>query len=471
MVSVALVSGCSTASINDVSYPVQREENVLNRILSKPFVEVQSTTEIKTQGPLVEATASPQPQAEESSQPKPQASSKPALVSEPEPSPTASSSSSGAIEEALPVYDTAYFVDNAELCKIPELFLENDPPMPSKGFPLARNKVPYLGQVNIDVIFIDFSNATSNNAPSPDSYEQVMKSAVEWSKFYSGGKMVYNIRMHKEWLRAPKEAQEYPIRSNREEFAKPQDWIDVADPYYDFSDTHFVFFIVPEKAHVEFGADMYGPSRSFTDEGLLEVPVWTSEFAPELSWQHLVHEILHDQGIGGHGPANGSSYGIMMGQWYGSYSIISWNTFLMGWTRDEDIVCIDARDGFKDVAIRLQSLDKLGASAGIKSIIIRKSNTAATIIEYRTNGRFSPISESLHGVTVYNLDVAKKWHRCDSCGPQQYQDEKNWWNYIRKPNSFDARSNNNINFGNGIIPNTDGLTIEVRDKNLILISQ
>jgi hypothetical protein len=366
-------------------------------------------------------------------------------------------------------FETVTFVDSAELCKIPELFLETDPPMPSKGFPISDNKVPYLGIVNVDVIFIDFSNAKADSTHSLDEYERAMQKAVQWSKFYSGGKMTYNIRMHKEWLRAPKEAQEYLVRASSEEYAKTDDWIRVADPHYDFSNTHFVYFIVPKKAHFELGADMYGSTLVSTDEGMLAVPVWTYYAEPDRIWDHLIHEIMHDQGIGGHGPANGSSFGVMMGQWYGSKSLTSWETFLLGWLRNEDVVCIDARDGIDSVSVRLNSLDKLGAAPGIKSLIIRTSETEATIVEYRTDGMFSDIPKRLHGVTVYNLDVAKKWHRCDSCGPQEYEDRKNWWNYVRRPNSFDGSGNNNVNFGNGVIPTTSGFFIEVSDESLISI--
>ena len=459
MIGVALVSGCSTTSVNETENEIIVETRPTNVL---PTNDNKQDNQTQNDSTFYEHSESPTAEASESlGVPSPESS--------PTPPPTVSQSLPEATEEPAVVYDTVSFVDSVEQCKIPELFLETDPPMPSKGFPLAGNRVPYRGIVNIDVIFLDFPNVPAKDSSIINSYEQSMKNATEWSKFYSGGEMLYNIKMHKEWLRAPKNAEEYPKRSHSEEYAKVQDWVTVADPYYDFSETHFLFFIVPEGAHFVHRADMYGPSKSFTDEGILEVPVWTSEFEPSLSWQHLVHEILHDQGIGGHGPANGSSYGMMMGQWYGSYSLISWNTFLMGWTPNEDIVCIDARDGFDEVAIRLNSLDRLGASPGIKSIIVRQSNTAATVIEYRTDGRFSPIDKSLHGVTVYNLDVAKKWHRCDQCGPQQYEDEKNWWNYIRKP--YFHGHNNNFNFGNGVIPNTKNMTIEVVDQNLILLSE
>lgn len=460
MIGVALVSGCSTTSVNETADEIIVETRPTNVL---PTNDHKQDNQTQNDSTFYEPSESPTAEASESlGVPSPESS--------PTPSPTVSQSLPEATEEPAVVYDTVSFVDSIEQCKIPELFLETDPPMPSKGFPLSGNRVPYQGTVNIDVIFVDFSNATSKGSPKIAEYESALKKATEWSKFYSGGKMIYNIRMHKEWLRAPKEAQEYPVRSHFEEYAKTQDWIDVADPYYDFSETDFVYFIVPKKAHFDLGADMYGPSKANTDEGVLSVPVWTYFAVPELTWQHLVHEILHDQGVGGHGPANGSAYGIMMGQWGGSSSLISWNTFLMGWTRDEDIVCIDARGGFDDASVRLESLDRLGASPGIKSIIIRTSSTAATIIEYRTDGRFSPIDKSLHGVTVYNINVAKRWHRCDSCGPQYIEDSKNWWNYIRIPNSNNPRHNNNFNFRDGIIPGTVGMTIEVVDDNLILIS-
>lgn len=473
MVGVALVSGCSTASVENVSYPVQREENVLNKIL--PAAAESPTTE-----PWVEKKLSAWSELSEEMVSEPESLPSPSASSQPKTSATISSNPvqptqepveetvEEVIEEPQDLVSLTTFVDNVDICKIPE-YTWTGPH--AKGFPIRNNDVPYQGKVTIAVVFIDFSNATSEGMSPLSEYQKELNNSIAWSKFYSGGAMEYDLMLYPKWFRAPKEAQEYPIRKANVEHAAIQDWVSVADDYYDFSKSHFIYFIVPEKAHFELGADMYGVGKATTNDGPIQRRVFTYYAPPKLIWSHMVHEVLHDQGFIGHGPANGSAYGIMMGQWYNSQSVLSWPSFMAGWLDGQDIVCIDARDGIEEASIKLNSLDKLGASGGIKSIIIRTGDTTASVVEYRTDGPFSTLRKEMHGITVYNLDTSKPSNRCDSCGAQQYQDEKNWWNYIRIPGVFDGRGNNNFNFTSGTIPGTYGFKVKISNTNTITISE
>ena len=472
MIGVALLSGCSTTSVNETANEIVAEARPTNVLPTNDHKQDNQTQNDSTfyepsESPAVETSESLGVSSPEESAPAKQ-EPKPVESSAPEPSPTASEKPSEPTKEPEAVYDTVSFVDNVDLCKIPE-YTWTGPH--SKGFPIRNNDVPYSGIVNVAVIPIDFSDATSNGMSSLSTYKKYFDFARSWSNFYSDGKMTYNISIHTEWLRAPKKATEYPKRNDYAEYAQMQDWISVADPYYDFSKTHFVYFVVPEKAHFELGADMYGPGIANTDEGQLISRVFTYAGEPNKIWSHLVHEILHDQGFIGHGPANGSAYGVMMGQWNQSLSVLSWPSFLAGWLDSDDIVCIDARKQFATSIIQVESLDALGASPGIKSVILRTGETTATVVEYRTDGKFSTLSELRHGITAYNLDTSKPSNRCDSCGPQEYEDRKNWWNYIRKPGTFDGGGNNNFNFKSGTIPNTTGFTIKILSKNIIQISK
>lgn len=472
MVGVALVSGCSTSGVDNVSYSVPREENVLNKILPE-------FTEAPTTAPWVRAkldswsllskerNQSPATDSSEVTTPLP---SSRAVAVESE-SPTVQEEDlveTDVVVNPLTDIELTNFVDNVETCKVPEHTWTGPH---AKGFPIRNNDVPYQGKVTIAVVFIDFSNATSEGTRPLSEYQKELNNSVEWSKFYSGGKMEYDIMLHPQWFRAPKEAQEYPVRKANVEHAAIQDWVSVADDYYDFSKSHFIYFIVPEKAHFELGADMYGLGKATTNDGPITRRVFTYYATPKLIWSHMVHEVLHDQGFIGHGPANGSAYGIMMGQWYNSQSVLSWPSFTAGWLDGQDIVCIDARDGIEEVSIRVNSLDKLGAAGGVKSIIIRTGDTTASVVEYRTDGPFSTLRKEMHGITVYNLDTSKPSNRCDSCGPQQHQDEKNWWNYIRIPGVFDGMGNNNFNFTSGTIPGTVGFKVKISNTNIITVSE
>lgn len=456
MLSAALLAGCSNIDTAEKASFVRSEKPILPVFTESPTtapwvkekLDAWSDLSLSAEVPVVTDTI-------ESTQPLPSSES---VIIEPEP-----------VLESSPAPNITLttFVDNLEACKVPEQTWTGPH---AKGFPIRNNDVPYQGTVNVAVVFIDFSNATSEGTSPISEYQQQFKKAIDWSKFYSGGKMTYNIMLHPEWFRAPKEAQEYPIRKANVESAAIQDWVSVADDYYDFSKAHFIYFVVPEKAHFELGADMYGVGKAMTNDGPIERRVFTYYAEPKLIWSHMIHEVLHDQGFIGHGPANGSAFGIMMNQWYNSKSVLSWPSFMAGWLDGQDIVCIDATDGLEETSVKLNSLDKLGAGGGVTSIIIRTGATTATVIEYRTDGPFSTLREEMHGVTLYNLDTAKPSFRCDSCGSQQLQDEKNWWNYIRLPGVSDA-GNNNFNFTNGVVPGTVGFKIKISSTNIVTVTE
>jgi hypothetical protein len=359
-------------------------------------------------------------------------------------------------------YSSVTFVDDVAKCKI------SDPGNEwySKGFPIRGNEVPYLGQVNIAVVPIDFSNASGNTEPPLKDFKEMLDKTVQWSKFVSGGKMTYEIHMHDDWIRAPKAAEWYrcaqcphsgpELQSRAESYRQ---LIKASEQFYDYSKIDFIYFLIPESAVIDHGTQIYGRVG--------DIPTFAFYGKPSQVWDHVIHEILHDQGFIGHGPANGSDYGVMMNNGR-SKATLSWESFLAGWFDQEDIVCIDARDGVDDVIIKINSLDKLGASGGIKSVMIRTGNSTATVIEYRTDGPFSSLLPQQHGVTMYSLDVSKVSHRCDSCGSQEYEDRKNWWNYLRIPGTFDGRSNGNINFTKpGIIATISGVSIQLLDTNTV----
>lgn len=460
------------------------------------YVSVESVATVTSGIPSSEPSASDQLPVESSSSPgvseeiHTDSVSEPVITVEtkvPTPSPSVAEEESGpatsdspALPSASPEPETSValtsFVDDISKCRIPEDVFTGPH---AKGFPITKNSVPYTGTVNVAVVPVDFDNAPGGSRETLKKYIDSLNNAVAWSKFVSGGKMTYNFITHDDWIRAPKGAEWYTcgqcggveLQSRSEAFKQ---LTQAADEYYNFQQVDFVFFLVPPEARYKYNTEVYGNLSGYTTgDGSFEKRVFTNRLTDTVSqlWPLVVHEVLHDQGFIGHGPANGSNYGVMMNQWGKSKAILSWHSFLAGYMNQDDIVCIDARDGIDEYNILINSLDSLGASGGIKSVMIRRSHTAATIIEYRTSGPFSSLTEAEWGMTVYNLDVAKPSNRCDSCGPQQPQDEKNWWNYVRVPNHFDQYSNSNLNFKKlGTITTINNIKIDLIDKNIINIS-
>lgn len=485
MISVALVSGCSTTSVNDTVNEIVAEARPTNALPTndnkqdnqtqndstfyEPSESLTATTSeslgipapdlIKQESPEPSRTPEPSEAPEPSETPEPLRSPDPL----PTASPVASESPSESIEEVAVVYNTVSFVDSVEKCKVPDVWTGPA----SKGFPIRNNEVPYLGDVNVAVVPIDFSDAPGEKDFPISTYATELKSISKWADFYSSGKMQYNIITTDDWIRAPKNYSSYNCE-NCGSSVLFNELVALSSSKIDYSNVHYVYFLVPKSAiNGHNGAFIYGAYRL---NGKI-VRVFTHGDTPGKIWSHVIHEVLHDQGFIGHGPANGSRYGIMMGQWGGSFSVLSWPSFMAGWYESDDILCADVTNKIIDnIYVRVESLDK--NLSGIKSVILRTGNTSAIVVEYRTDGPFSPLAKRYHGITAYKLDTSIKPNRCDSCGPQEYEDRKNWWNYYRLPNTFDPFDNSNIAFQQpGLVLDDSGIKIELIEDNLIKISQ
>jgi len=186
----------------------------------------------------------------------------------------------------------------------------------AKGFPM-RGTLPKLGDVDIAIIPVDFSNAPGKGQPAAlfgDDLDEI----AAWSEFFSRGKMSYRPRLASAtWLRAPKGAEWYvcvECRKGATEAKQPmsvglQELIDLADPEFDFSETDFVYFLFPHEAEAKFGTSMYFHQTTIrTTEGPQQVAVYgerggSSQPEAKLTrvWSHLIHEALHFQGWIGQG--------------------------------------------------------------------------------------------------------------------------------------------------------------------------
>ena len=295
-----------------------------------------------------------------------------------------------------------------------------------RGFP-AKGHIPHSGEVKIALVPIDFGNAPGD----PGIAERLVTHADylrDWSKTWSRGKMIYQVQTHKDWLRAPKGADWYQTPSAKGRGVLKQSdqeslrqIIDVADPHFDFKGIDFIAMIVPKEAVSTHAFAIYGIKTVSTNEGVEEFFAQGGlgalydggfEIGPL-----LIHEILHPQGFRGHGPANGSDYGIMQNQWGKTKAILSWEAFVAGWWQDSEYICIQAQTLSGTYKAKLSSLDT--SNAAVKSLIIRLSSEEAVVVEYR---------KDMNGeLTAYKLNVNRP-----SFSGDDIADEKNWWQYLRE---------------------------------------
>ena len=349
-----------------------------------------------------------------------------------------------------------------EKCRVKET--QNIAIAASKGFPL-RSALSPLGELKIVIIPVDFRNAVGLGNPG-EMYADDLRKISDWSKFFSRGKMTYKpVLASNSWIRAPKGADWYTRKGEKgasAELQSPlsalQELISAADQFVDFTDTKFVYFIFPESAEKKYGTFIYSGIVS-------TVPVNTSEGVQQISsygefggaymsadrsniWDHLIHELLHFQGLVGHGPLNSSPLGIMQNQWGNSQAIISWEGFMLGWFGDTEVICIEKDALDSPVSVTLGSIDKLDSKP--VSVIIKLSDSEVVVIEKRVDGiftnfeahkKFSYFPEITNFVgksnfTSYYINVNGAQFRDDS---DPNSDTKNFWFYIRESGNIAIR--------------------------------
>jgi hypothetical protein len=318
----------------------------------------------------------------------------------------------------------------------------------AKGFPM-RGTLPKLGDVNIAIIPVDFSNAPGKGQPA-DLFGDDLDEVAAWSKFFSRGKMTYQPRLASAtWLRAPKGAEWYvcvECRKGATEAKQPmsvglQELIDLADPGFDFSETDFVYFLFPHEAEAKYGTSMYFHQTTVrTAEGPQQVAVYGErgghsqpEWRLTRVWSHLIHEALHFQGWIGHGPYNDTS--IMTYDGGPSKAVTSWEAFMAGWFGEKDVVCIDAASLSTPTYVTMSSLDLMGSKP--VAVMVRLSDEELLIIERRSNGKYSDFTRAtgyggqlkdLNHFTAYRVNVNGPYQRVD--GLNFADIGENFWSYV-----------------------------------------
>jgi hypothetical protein len=318
-----------------------------------------------------------------------------------------------------------------------------------KGFPFNRNDLPATGTVNVAFVALDFGNAQGDGDVAK-RFGNVPSQIENWAEYWSRGNMSYNVQLHPEWIRAPKGAEWYNCPECHGEGKRKQSdakslnqIIDAIDPYYDLSDVDFIAVMVPYKAHAVYKFGIYGFRSANTDEGAQTFAVYgglgIQEDAQSL-WDLTVHEILHFQGFVGHGPANGSGYGILMNQWGSSKAITGWEGFLAGWYGENEIACLEANNITEPLLVELGTIDEFGD--GYEILIIKLSSEEAIVVEQRT----------VFGseLTAYRVNVNSPMYRNDMEGVPA--DERNWWQYLREADG-NVAVDNSVNYGGVTITN------------------
>ena len=329
-----------------------------------------------------------------------------------------------------------------EFCKIEELSEWRHERVPAgqvfKGnataFPFNPTALPFTGELNVAMVFIDWEDLRGTSAEQSYYLEQ----AQLFQDFYAmASENTLDVVIHpsSEWFTIPESYRGFVTEpedeAQRGEAPKKQVFYDAAvaasDASFDYSDMDVVFFGIPTGPQVfanglhEFNIDYNGFLR--TNEGdIFDIAVAGDWFldsrGDEPPWVYYVHEVGHMIGIQHlaneddqtedrmwvRNPMNG--YDIMANQGGASRTLSAWLRWLPGWLEDEQIVCLDG-ESLTTGSYRIQHINAV--EGNLEAVVVRLSERKALVVESR---RFDPLLDrpspnDKDGVLVYTVDGTK----------------------------------------------------------------
>ena len=389
--------------------------------------------------PSVAPTPRSTPTPMSTSKPSPTSAPVPTIASTPAPTPASTPTPTLA-----PLYVSP---DELSVCRIPQL--SQNPNIPFFSYPIKSDSIyamlPRIGPINVAVIPIDFSDAIGTSPPN-SFMDMEYQRVNEWMSWYSHGKSYYVWQKYDNWIRAPRPSYDYvpydtpgPTQGNSingskvgrsiNQFEAASELLDVAEEYYDFKNMNVVLFVFPPS-----NKNIYDPwtrngnfqgtghpgkgtykDLGIRDKRLVNVQIdsigaiFHDQSQPIWSW--FLHENLHNQGLLGHAPNQGSGLGIMTSQWGIRLPLQSWDSITLDWQLPSDIYCVK-RESIQKTEIVMSPLER--EEIGTKAIMIRLSEYEILVIESRRDDKWiNPIrslagrSPELNGLVVYKVDVSQ----------------------------------------------------------------
>jgi M6 family metalloprotease-like protein len=326
------------------------------------------------------------------------------------------------------------------------------------AFPFAPTSLPIIGEINVALIYVDWSDLPGTQADYR-YYEQQVKMFEDFYWMVSENKLKMNIHKSDKWFRIAGSYQQLTLNFDEEaqrgEAPRKQVFYDAAvkaaDPETDFSDIDIVFFAIPRAKSVfshggphEFNFDWNGYLKT-EERDIYDTTTPGDWFlkndAYEPPWVNYVHEVGHMIGIPHQAnedlkqegriwlqnPLNG--YDIMANQGGASRTMTSWLRWLAGWLNDDQVACI-TKEQVTDNYFELHPINQVEGK--VESLVIKLSETKAVVVESR---RFDPYfdrktNHSKTGLLVYTVDATK----ASAQGNQALLSPRDITKYIEEPN-------------------------------------
>ena len=300
---------------------------------------------------------------------------------------------------------------NLDLCKVKSTLTSSE----GIGFPRNLTAIPSLGTVKGVTLFVEFPDLKDDGNPLRVWKTQQVPTAEKFYKIASYGKLDFKVDLIEKVYLINKSVLSYNLDTHHDAPPKPNarpyelilDAMTAADSDVDFSNYDFVNVVTPATTMIGFeGATglqstfdgklfqraTFGPIREYVDS------------PPKYNW--LVHESGHLLGL--LHPYSYQNSGFVIPTWdlmgdatTPNAEYLAWNKFLLGWLDSSQINCLDSGSTSSSIHLITPLTEN---SPGVKTTIVRISETQAVVLENRRKSSLNQIDEDQAGVLVYLVD-------------------------------------------------------------------
>lgn len=243
----------------------------------------------------------------------------------------------------------------------------------------------------------------------------------QWADFFSQGTFRYSFQIVEDWIEIPMRSTEVPADDETIARLVLERFPDTID--YESVDGTFVLWApgIDGGDRHDFGVRVGSNEGGFVlgekRPGLFWAPSeWhvedtngalTIQLKRDYTWAHLIHEMQHEQGLNTHAPGNGWPTGLGQNQYPGptqfSAALSTWETFLLGWIRDDQVHCIDPEALDDPEQFVLTPVEVYGGERRMG--VIPLSNSDVVVIESRRPiGWTENWAQSDRGLLVYTVN-------------------------------------------------------------------
>ena len=322
------------------------------------------------------------------------------------------------------------------------------------GFPLVEQTVPTKGELNWLFVMVAFEDTPKYVKQPADYLEPQIKKLEQWAKFWSQGKLTFNVSYVDYWVELPVKALDRPkddgelanlILAGMPEGMRPDNF---DATFVQWADLYKAPGVEQKDRRNEIRFTLRMGSNEKSYQGNPEALFWapgyyhSSDQKQPLSlkrkyaYGHWLHEILHEMGLNLHAPGNGWATGVGQtlypNQRGFSAAVNSWETFQLGWFDDDQVHCVD-RDTLSETKTILTPIDTYGGERKMIAIPTKNRGNEVLVIEARQEGEWTDWQEGTSGLLAYRVDPTAE-HRDHVEGDCGNDPKIKKWAYYIYPN-------------------------------------